>query len=349
MKSVLVPALTTPWSTPLATSRVRDELQRANTELASGRHADMGLQLGGRAKVLVSAQAQKSLLEGARNNAGIGAARLATVQQSLATAVSGAQRFMEELVPQVSGQGDAAQGAALARSLLGDFTSAVNATSQGAFVFAGKNITAAPLAEYFSDPPSAARQAVESAFQAKFGMAPSDPAAASIAPADMQDFLDNEFAALFDSPQWEALWSSATDEGLRNLVSLSDVAQVTASANDPAIRKVAMAYVMMAGLGVESLGGATRQVVAENALQATGEGVAQLNAMQGQVGVVEERIGRAQERLDSQLALVDRQIAGMEQVDLHEAAEKVQALSLQLEASYAATGKLKDLTLLRYL
>ena len=349
MKSVLVPAMTTPWSTPLATSRVRDELQQANLELASGRHADIGLHLGGRTKVLVSAQAQKSLLEGAKDNATIGATRLAMIQDSLEASVSGAQSFMKELVPQASGQGDPAQGAQMARALLEDFTSAINVTSQGAFVFGGKNISEAPLTDYFSDPPSAARQAVEDAFQAKFGMPPSDPAAASITAADMEDFLDNEFAALFDSPQWETLWSSATDEEMRNLVSLTDVAPVTASANDPAIRKVVMSYVMMAGLGVESLNGATRQAVAARALRTAGQGVAEMNAMQGRVGVVEERVGQAKERLDAQLALVDKEIAGLEQVDLHEAAERVQALSLQLEASYALTGKLKDLTLLRYL
>jgi len=349
MKSSLVPALVTAFSTPAATGRIRRELGRANLELASGRHADLGLELAGRASVLVSARSQAAVLEGLETDAGISGGRLEMVQQSLELASRGGQGFLEELAPLKAGQTPPSQVAAHARALLGEFTGAINATSQGSFVFGGRNITQAPLADYFSDPPPAARTAVENAFAAHFGVAPSDPAAAGISASDMAAFLDGDFADLFSDSQWKANWSRATDEGMQTLVSPHEVVAATESANDPAVRKLAMAYVMVAGLGIENLNARARQEVVDRAMSAVGEGIAKADEMRGRVGFRQERIARARERLDVQHKLLKKDIAGMEQVDLHAVAARVNALSVQLETSYSVTGRLQKLTLLRFL
>jgi len=349
MKSSLVPPLTTPTAAPAATAQARRELETANLELASGRHADMGLELGGRSSVLVEARSQRTLLEGLKDDAGIAASRLSTIQLSLESMVDGAHAMLDTLMPLRTGQMDPAVAAGQARGHFEAMIAAVNATSQGSFVFGGINVGEAPFADYFAEPPSAARQAVEDAFINRFGFPPGDPAAAGITEADMADFLDNEFAALFDSPQWETLWSTATDEPMKSLVSLNDVVPATASANDPAIRKLAMGYVMVAGLGIDSLGRAARDVVTERAVSTFGEAIAGLNETRGIVGVQEKRVADAQERLDVQIAWLDQEIVGMEQVDLHEVAARINELQTMLEASYAVTGRLQNLTLLNYM
>ena len=71
----------------------------------------------------------------------------------------------------------------------------------------------------YADPASPAKLAVAAAFQARFGFAQGDPAASSISAADMQDFLDNDFAALFDDPAWSTNWSTASDEPLSTRIS----------------------------------------------------------------------------------------------------------------------------------
>ncbi len=349
MKSSLVPDLVTPFSTPAATTRVRRDLEKANLELASGRHADLGLELGGRSSVLVSARSQNALLEGLKTDASISAGRLEVAQQSLELATAGAQDLLESLAPLKAGQVPPGQVSSQARMLLEEFTSAINATSQGAYVFGGRNITEQPLTEYFSDPPSAARTAVENAFVARFGVPPSDPATASISAADMADFLDNDFAALFESPQWENLWSDATDGGLMALVSLDDVVPATESANNPAIRKLEMAYVMMAGLGIETLNAEARDEVVDRAMSTIGNGIAEADRLRGDIGFRQERIDRAQDRLELQQDLLEREIVDMEQVDLHEVAARVNELSVQLETSYSVTGRLQNLTLLNFI
>ena len=72
-----------------------------------------------------------------------------------------------------------------------------NATSGDQYVFGGINSAVAPMADYFSTPTSAAKTAVDQAFQTAFGFLPSDPAAASISASAMQSFLSGPFAALF--------------------------------------------------------------------------------------------------------------------------------------------------------
>ncbi len=349
MRSSLVPPLTTPFSTPAATARIRREMNTAQVELASGRIADIGLKMGGRSSLLVSARSQEMLLFGLKTGAAIGAARLTGVQQSLELATSSAQELLKSLSPLLSGQTPPEQVSAHARSLLSEFATAVNATVQGSHVFGGKNMTEKPLTEYFSQPPSAARTAVENAFVARFGMPPADPAAAAITAAQMEDFLDNDFARLFASPQWENLWSKATDEGVKSLISLHEITPVTESANNPAIRKLAMAFVMVAGLGIESLNAETRQVIARRAMTETAGGIAQADRMKGEVGYRQERIARAQERLDVQHNMISKEIAGMERVDLNAVASRVNELSVRLETSYSLTGRLQKLTLLNYL
>jgi flagellar hook-associated protein 3 FlgL len=349
MKSALVPPLTTPTSAPAAMARARRELDEANLQLASGRHADIGLELGGRSNLLVEARSQRVLLEGLMDDAGIAASRLQTVQLSLEGMVEGAHEMLDALMPLRSGQMDPAVAAGQARGHLEDMLAAVNATSQGGHVFGGLNIAEAPLADYFAEPPPLSRQMVEDAFIARFGFPPGDPAAAGIGAADMEDFLTNDLAPLFESPAWEDAWSSATDETMKSLVSLNDVVSSTASANDPAIRKLAMAYVMVAGLGMESMGRAARDVVTDRAIATLGEAIAGLNEMQGITGVQEKRVADARDRLEIQIGWLDKEIAGMEQVDLHEMAMRINELQTRLEAAYAVSGRLQNLTLLNYM
>ena len=349
MKSTLVPLIATSFSTPAATARVRAELNRANQELASGRLADVGLELASRAGYLAELDSRRNVLEGLKDDANIARGRLEVIQQSLAQAAEGAQDFLQLLMPLKTGQGDPRLAQEQAAGLLKQLTNLLNVSYQGAHVFGGRNISDLPLVDYFADPPSPARQAVENAFTARFGFPPSDPAVSTITATDMQDFLANDLAPLFDPPQWQTNFSTATDDTLRTPIGENDTVLSTASANDPAIRKLAMAYVMMAGLGTANLNAAARQEVVAAAMQATGEAITGLDTLRSLVGVRQERVRKAVENLDAHIALMEKEVAGMEQVDIHEVAERVNALSLQLETSYRVSGRLQNLSLLKFM
>jgi flagellar hook-associated protein 3 FlgL len=77
-------------------------------------------------------------------------------------------------------------------------------------------------------------------------------AAVNITPAAMNNFLDNAFATEFDDPAWGTNWSSASDQVMRSRISTTQTVDSSASANDKAFRKLAMAYTMLSGLDLET-------------------------------------------------------------------------------------------------
>ena len=85
------------------------------------------------------------------------------------------------------------------QSLIAD----ANTTSNGQYVFGGDNSGVAPMADYFSSTTSAAKSAIDAAFQSTFGFAPTSASASTISASDMQSFLSRTFANLFS-----ANWSS---------------------------------------------------------------------------------------------------------------------------------------------
>ena len=114
------------------------------------------------------------------------------------------------------------------KSMTASSTSSIN----GEYLFAGINTDVMPVADY-SRPASPARQAVADAFTAHFGFAQYLPTVAAISAADMEDFLDTDFAALFD----DAGWTGELVVGLRPErpaagISTSELVTTGVNAND---------------------------------------------------------------------------------------------------------------------
>src|SRR5437763_323441 len=95
-------------------------------------------------------------------------------------------------------------------------------------------------------PPLRARQgecrgggkpAVDAAFLATFGITQSDPNVANITSAQMSNFLDNQFTALFADPAWSTDWSTASNQNLTQRISPNEKIETSVNANDTAMRK----------------------------------------------------------------------------------------------------------------
>ena len=74
----------------------------------------------------------------------------------------------------------------------------------------------------------------------------------TITAAQMQTFLDTTFDAEFASPAWNANWSTASDQTMRSRISTTEIVDTSVSANEPAFRKLAMAYTMLSDLGTRT-------------------------------------------------------------------------------------------------
>lgn len=346
---------TTPVSSAAIAHSARESILKsqrslldAQKEVATGRHADMGLALGNRAGHAVSLRQEHAQILTFMDSNALATARLDTSQTILGGLRETAEEFLGMLISTPGKAGAAALRQQAVAELAG-LISGLNTATGGRHIFGGVNADAVPLADYFDTPPSAGKQAVSNAFNTAFGMSHADPNIATITAEDMQAFLQGPLADLFDDPEWEANWSTASADAMQSRISPTDTVTSSVSANEPGLRKLAMGFVIIADLGIENLNEAAFKQVVETATGLLSEGVRDVATIQGRVGTAQARIGQVNERLSLQLDIFSRELGDLESVDPFEAATRVTELMTRLEAGYALTARLQRLSLLNFL
>jgi flagellar hook-associated protein 3 FlgL len=333
----------------LSVLKLQQRLAVAQKEVSSGRLADVGQSLGARTSETVSLRQDLSRLNMITDTNAVVSSRLQVSQEALRGISGTAEAFIGTLI----GSRNAETGPLVAKNsakagLIG-LTDGLNTTFGGEYLFGGINTNQPPLTNYFGEPTQANRQAVITAFQAEFGFAPDDPQVASIVPSQMQTFIDTTLSAMFEEPAWSANWSAASDENIDSRVSVSEVIETSANANDAAFRKLAMAYTMMSDLGVENMTPETYAVVVDSAITFAGEAVQDTAVVQANLGVAQERVAKANAKMDAQIDILTNRINGLESVDPFDAAVRVTSLMTQIETSYALTARIQNMTILNYL
>jgi flagellar hook-associated protein 3 FlgL len=321
------------------------QLLKGQKEVSSGRLADVGLELGHRTSQTVTFRADHTRLSGIIDTNGLVASRLDATQSALDGIRGIAQDFLDSLAVAHSGASDPALIKGTAQNALSSFTSALNTTVNGEYLFSGINSDVRPLEDYAGAPSAD----VAAAFQTAFGMSQSSSSADGIASGDMDTFLNGAFSSLFDDPAWGSSWSNASSQNVRSRISTSEMATTGTNANDPAFRNLAKAFAMVADLGIENLNDAAAQKVIDKAMATVGEAIGQLTTVQANLGTAQDQVSRASDSLSLQVDMLNTQINSLESVDPYEAATRVNSLLTQIETSYALTGRIQALTLLNYL
>jgi flagellar hook-associated protein 3 FlgL len=328
----------------------QNQMTKAQVEVSTGRVADLGLALGGDTGPDVALGIRSADLASIASSNAVIAARLESTATTLTTIANTAQDFFETLVGTQSGAGSDAQAVQdNAIAGLKSFVAALDTSIAGVYLFGGSNISAPPIADYFSDSPSASRNAVAQAFSAAFGVSQSSDDVEAISRSQIQAFLSGDFVDLFSSTSWSASWSSATDHGTTNRISISQIAETSVSANDAALRRIAQAYTMVADLGVTKLGSEAYEEVMRTAAVTMGLAIGELTRLRASVGVMQKNVADADEAIAAQRNVLATQIGALENVDPYEAATRLNNLTTQLETSYTLTGKIQQLTLAKYI
>lgn len=329
--------------------RMQNEVTDLNKELASGRHADVGLELGHRTGRAVSLRNEHAQLNQLMDINALVETRLETTQSVIKSLTERAQGFVDIAIASRDGTAGSRVAIEDARDAISLFVSQLNTSVNGEFVFAGINNDVAPIAEYFETPPGAPKLAVDAAFLAEFGFSQSDPAAASITAADMETFLAGSFAAMFGQPAWSTNWSTASDENMTSRISPATLFESGTNANIEPIRKLAMAFTMMADLGGKTLNDQAYVAMTNRAVALASEGIHELALEQGNLGIKQQRIDRADRIMSLQLDILNKDITNLETVDPYETTTRLNQLISQIEVSYAVTGRLQQLSLVRFL
>lgn len=330
-------------------AQTQAKLADAQKEVTTGRLADVGGTLGYKVGQSLSLRQDHARLQTIVDTNSVVSTRLSATQAGLKSLADDAQLFVGQLIAARNTDSGPTVVQAQAKAALNSFTNLMNTAIDGAHLFAGINADVKPITDYYQSPASPNRQAVANAFQATFGMAIGDPATQNISAADMQSFLDNQFADLFEDPAWTTNWSAASDQNVKNRISQSEMVETSTNANTDAIRKLAKAYAMVSDLGIESLNQAAYQSVVDTATKVAGEAVQDLANEQSRLGTSQERIKTANDRMSIQIDIMTNHINLLEGVDPYEASTRVSQLMTQVETAYAMTARIQNLSLLKYL
>ena len=324
-------------------------LAKLQTELSSGRKADVGLDLGSGTGEAVTLRSECNRLNAIMDTNALVSSRLDVTQAALDDMLSTAENFLSTLVGVSDSSGSAAVAQSEGEAGLDLLISRLNTQLNGSYIFAGLNTDVSPIADYSGTPAGSNQTAVDAAFFAYFGFDQDDPAVANISAADMETFLDGDFAALFDDPAWGNDWSSASDQSIRSRISTSELAETSVSANEDAFRQLAEAFTMIASLGTSDLGEGAYQAITEKASELLGQAIAGITDLMADMGTAQERVSNASERLAIQTDILNERINTLENVDTTETAVLLQTAVTQMETSYAVTARLSELSLINYL
>ncbi len=329
--------------------RLQSELNKAQTELSTGKVSDLGLALGGRAGNVAGFQQQQDHMQGFMDTNSLLSTQLDTFQNSATNLLGDAQEMVNQLISNRNAANGANQSQTQASGKLQSLISTLNLSMGGDYVFGGINTGVKPMADYPGSPANPAKLAVDAAFTAAFGMAPGSAAASGISASAMSSFLDTQFSALFDQTHFAGTWSAASDTVRISEISAGQHVDSSVSANDPAMRKLAMAYTMLSDLGVDKLNADAFQTVMDKATQVLGSAKKGMIDIQTQLGITQSLVEKTNTRLGLQKSMLTTAIGNLQDVDPYEATTRVNNLTTQIETTYSMTSRLSQLSLLKYL
>ncbi|QGM98006.1 flagellar hook-associated family protein [Methylocystis parvus] len=328
---------------------LQSELARAQKELATGKRADPSVALGVRASFSVSlADAQEGVGALQATNSLVDA-RLASTQAALDSLVADARSMRTTLLAAQTDGGQREAIVAQARNALTQFVAKLNSGDGEGFFFGGINSDVPPIANYFAEPPAPNKAAVDAAFANAFGFDQADPAVASISQTQMRSFLTGAYDTLFSGAAWRGDWSGASDKPLTSRIGLSHVIDSSVTANEPGLKDVAAAYVMIADLGAANMSDETYHALLTGALERLDRGVGETTKTQARIGVMQNEIKTSSDMMTIQSDTIRIQLHDLESVDETDAAARVNGLMTQIETAYTLTARISQLSLAKYL
>lgn len=326
--------------------KMQSELVSAQKEVTTGRLDDAGLTLGNKTGKLISLRGDNNRLMAIIDTNKLAATRLSVSQNAISQVITRAQDILEAMTPGLSQSTDPSIVIQSANSALTDTFDLLNTSVNGDYIFSGVNTDSQAIVDYASGP---AKTAFDAAFLGFFGFTKNDAAAQTIDATTMRTFLDTIVEPQFLGAAWSTNMSAASDEGILSRITLTETAVTSLSANEDGFRKVVMAGVITSELYSGNIGGNALGAVAEKAMELSGEAVADLSALQGRAGLVEEQLSRASDRLQSQADLLQTYADSLEAVDPYEASTRLTSLLTQIETSYALTARIQQLSLMRFM
>jgi flagellar hook-associated protein 3 FlgL len=329
--------------------QAQSQLTSAMTEESTGEYADLGLQLGDQSGYELSLKEEVGQLQTLTTGNSVVSTSLSTAQNALSAIQTTAQTTLDDLAGSTQNVGSDVSLQNMGQSGLDSLISETNTTSGDQYVFGGINSATAPMADYYSTPTSAAKTAIDQAFQTTFGFLPTDPQAANISASAMQSFLSGPFAALFQGASWSTDWSSASSVNTSAEIAPGQTVTTSTNANQSGFQELAQAYTMLSEFGGSALSSDAQQAVATAASSLLSQGVNSMIDLQAGLGSSQSAVTDANNSMSSQLTILQDQIGALDNVNTTATAAQITALTNQVQMAYELTSRLSQLNLAQYL
>lgn len=341
-----------------AMAKAQTELMKANEEVTTGVHADMGVTLGANTTRNLDLTRDVMRIDAQLTTNSIATTRLTSSEEAMSTLTSVSQDVLDVLTA-LSGSTSTLDDAQ--RSLqvaLSTFTDVANTSVSGEYLFSGTNTDVKPLTAYneAGSPFKAAVDAELNHFLSTNGIA----SAESMSPADMESFLTDleakfngtmalEAAANVGEDLWSAFVSDASDTNMTTRINASEVVETSTNANSAGFRSFMFATVVSSEFLRPDMQEQTRSVVTDRSANAIGKAISGVNAQRSEIGLSTERVTRSNDALEAQKKIIEVHLNDLQGVDAYEASTRVTSLQALLEAAYTLTSRIQQLSLVNFL
>ncbi|WP_062113455.1 flagellar hook-associated family protein [Aureimonas sp. AU40] len=336
--------------------RVQTQLADAQTEFNTGRHADVGRTLGYVTGNTITYRAQESSLQNMVDTNKLVASRFTLMDNALTSIRNNGDDYSKALINGTAtgtGVGSLIQTATQGlQSVLGS----ANLSSGGQYLFSGTRSEVQPV---LSD--TTAITTLNGNLKTKFltalgisdvSLAKSDDVKAYFSDAGLTQTVGGVSTTYKFSTDFDAEWATIANTGgdvSTAQISKSETIETSISASSAPFKNTVAAYAMIGALGIDQMGSDARQALTTAAQSKLTQGRDGIVKLQADIGVRQNRVAAANDLLTKQQDVVVAAYGRLENVDQTEAGLLINQLKTQLDATFAVTGKLQNLSILNYL
>jgi len=343
------------------------EMTNLNTELTTGKHADLGVTLGANTARSLDLNRDVDRLSSLVSVNSIATQRLKSSQAALDGMAKAAQEIQKVLVPNTSSAAPTlATVAKTISNAFNTFTGFANTAVSGEFLFSGINTDVKPIDDYFAE-----GSTLKAAYEVELNafMAAQTPAVGNIADLSKDqaaafmtriEGVFNGTTPVTNPPHsdltagqnydfWTTYGSKASDTNMTSRISQNEVVETSTNSNSQGIRYFAMTAMTAMTFLDDKVPSDVRELVATRSVTNIGTVISGLNQQQSQLGLSESRVSKANDSLAAQKKIIETHLLDIEGIDTYEVKTRLDLLQQQIEIAYSLTSRLQKMSLVNYL
>lgn len=332
-------------------------LNNAATEASTGKKTDVYADLGLRSGSLLSLRTHEARNTGFLDSNALLSNRLSAMSTTLGDVRDTVQDFLELSIGfRDGGQPTASVLQEAARAAYEQIVSLINTPYEGTQLFAGTE-SVGPALQHWADQNPATTLSPEDVMAAIVGGGITDAADAAAKAAEVELVFSSTSAT--PGANFEATFYNGTpleispgvpSPRLSALIDTATTLTYGVQANDPALTETLKGLAMIASANPSDI---TDPAAYENwvgtAIDAIGAGHELIVTAEGRLGNLAQTLDNTIDRQTDRGDLYLNQLGDLEGVDPFEAANRVTALSTQLEATFAITARLSRMSFLNFM